>query len=243
MDFQQKGLMIMKRIEWIQKFLFTALIVVSSASYSTLYDRGNGMVYDSDQEITWLLDANYSMTSGYDADGLMDWDSAMLWASDLNYAGYDDWRLPALIDGGSLGCDHGYDDSDCGYNVDTSGSELAFLWYDILENIAAYDTDGNYPQAGWGLTNTGADGVDFFNIQDFYYWTGTAYGLDTGDAWYFGTYNGHQFPLLKSNEYYAWAMRDGDVAQVSAPATLLLMLFGLMSFMKNNSKTHVQRKE
>ena len=40
--------------------------------------------------MTWLADANYAKTSGYDADGLMDWQSAMDWAANLSY--YDSVR-------------------------------------------------------------------------------------------------------------------------------------------------------
>ena len=62
-----------------------------------LYVRGGGLIYDMDRNITWLQDANYSMTSGYDSDGRMTWEEAMMWASQLVYGGYDDWRLPTTI--------------------------------------------------------------------------------------------------------------------------------------------------
>jgi hypothetical protein len=59
-----------------------------------LWDRGGGLIYDDVLNITWLQDANYAQTSGYDADGRMMWDQAMDWAANLVYGGYDDWRLP-----------------------------------------------------------------------------------------------------------------------------------------------------
>lgn len=49
--------------------------------------------YDTVLDITWLADANYAQTSGYDNDGVMSWYSAMSWTTQLEYNGYSDWRL------------------------------------------------------------------------------------------------------------------------------------------------------
>ena len=46
-------------------------VVISSSSHAALYDRGNGLIYDDVLNITWLQDANYAQTSGYDSDGRM----------------------------------------------------------------------------------------------------------------------------------------------------------------------------
>lgn len=54
-------------------------LALSTSANATLIDRGNGMIYDSDQALTWLQDANYAKTSGYDADGRMTWDAATTW--------------------------------------------------------------------------------------------------------------------------------------------------------------------
>jgi len=40
--------------------------------------------YDTDLNITWLADANYAKTSGYDPDGLMTWNEAQSWIPSLN---------------------------------------------------------------------------------------------------------------------------------------------------------------
>jgi len=48
-------------------------IALSGAAQATLIDRGGGLIYDDVLNITWLQDANYAMTSGYDADGRMNW--------------------------------------------------------------------------------------------------------------------------------------------------------------------------
>ena len=52
------------------------------------------MLYDDILNVTWLSNANYAKTSGYDADGRMTLNDAKNWASNLSYGGYNDWRLP-----------------------------------------------------------------------------------------------------------------------------------------------------
>ncbi|MEQ1638591.1 MAG: hypothetical protein ABL903_18150, partial [Methylococcales bacterium] len=93
------------------------LFALSGVAEASLIDRGNGMIYDQDLNITWLADANYAQTSGYDADGLMDWQTATTWAADLTYGGYSDWRLPTTP----------YPDSSYGFNQ--TGSELGYMFY------------------------------------------------------------------------------------------------------------------
>lgn len=48
-----------------------AALVLSGAARAELFDRGGGMVYDDDLDITWMADWNHARTSGFDADGLM----------------------------------------------------------------------------------------------------------------------------------------------------------------------------
>ncbi len=83
-------------------FKKTATIVLlaglgfTGASHVSLIDRGNGLLYDSVLNVTWLQDANYAHTSGYagaDSTEAMNWATAKTWASDLVYGGYSDWRL------------------------------------------------------------------------------------------------------------------------------------------------------
>ncbi len=208
-----------------------ALLVggISTAS-ATLIDRGNGMIYDSDQNLTWLQDANYAQTSGYDTDGRMNWNAATTWADSLIYGGYSDWRLASVTDNGDDGCNFSNNGTDCGYNVDTSGSELAYMWYDILGNTPYADTSGNGAQSGWGLSSTTADGVSILNLQSYLYWSGTEYAFGTILAWYFSANFGYQDSENKPNEFYAWAVRSGDVAAatVPEPGTMLLLAAGLI---------------
>ncbi|WP_428388944.1 DUF1566 domain-containing protein [Mucisphaera sp.] len=65
-----------------------------SQTHAALLDRGHGLIYDTGTGLTWLQDANYAQTSGYDADGQMHLAAARSFVNNLVYAGFDDWRLP-----------------------------------------------------------------------------------------------------------------------------------------------------
>jgi len=204
----------------------TAISLFALSSNAALIDRGGGLIYDDVLNVTWLQDANYAQSSGYDADGQMIWSTATAWASGLSYydsvrnVTWDDWRLPTMLDTGAQGCDNSFNGTDCGYNVQTGSaattvySEMASLWYDTLGNLALYDTSGTMPQPGWGLSNTGP----FSNLQSAFYWLGLTYAPDTTAAWDFDAGAGSQFAHPKTvYSYYAWAVRDGDVAAITSP--------------------------
>lgn len=186
-------------------------------------------LYDTVLGITWLRDANFN--------GGQIWSTQMTWAQSLSTGSganvIDDWRLPSITDTGTSGCNYSNaGGTDCGYNVDTSGSEMAHLFYVSLGN-KAYCPPGDAtcaggPQTGWGLTNTG----DFQNMQDFIYWSGTEYMPNAGlnlQAWEFFTDVGRQSYYYKFDGLYAMAVRPGDVlaAQVPEPESMLLVLTAL----------------
>ena len=76
-------------------YLIPVMLVLgfSISAHAVLIDLGGGMIYSTDLDLTWLQDANYAQTSGYDADGLMTWDEANTWATNLVYFGVSGWRL------------------------------------------------------------------------------------------------------------------------------------------------------
>lgn len=85
----------MKRMIW---GITVSVLAAGSADAALLSRVGGQAYYDDVLDITWLADANYAMTSGYDSDGLMTWDEAQSWIGTLNtanYLGVNDWRLPA----------------------------------------------------------------------------------------------------------------------------------------------------
>lgn len=160
-------------------------------------------VYDTDLDITWLADANYAATSGHDADGRMDWTAAQQWIATLNAAnhlGMGDWRL-SLSDGCT------------GYNC--TGSELGYLFYAELGGAAGYG-DPMPPLAD-------ADLALFSNLPVGGFWSATEYANDAAWAFEFGPYDvGRQIYFPKTAEFYAWAVRSGDIGATPVAAMSML---------------------
>jgi hypothetical protein len=174
--------------------------------------------YDTALDITWLADANYAGT-------YMSWADANAWASGLNINGINGWRLPTVTDVGNDGCNFAYTGTDCGYNVNIATGEMAHMYYATLGNLAYFDTAGNPNQPGAGLTNTGP----FENLQSASYWSATANVTETDFAWIFYYYLGRQYDGgYKPNNFYAWAVRGGDVATVPVLASIWLFGSGLL---------------
>jgi hypothetical protein len=61
-----------------------------AASYfgPLLIDRGRGLLYDVERDLTWLQDTNYAKTSGRSPDGQLTWDDAKAWVARLSYHGH-----------------------------------------------------------------------------------------------------------------------------------------------------------
>lgn len=101
---------------------------------AALIERLGGLAYYDDvADLTWLADANYAQTSGYDANGRMTWADANAWAAGLEVAGVTGWRLPDTIDVGNDGATYTnlYQGVDYGYNI-TTHSEMSNMFYNVL---------------------------------------------------------------------------------------------------------------
>ena len=226
--------------------ILSSLTVTAQAS---LFDRGNGMIYDDTLNITWLQDANLAASNqfgitttnsqGYgiridsDKKGRMTWNTANDWIAAMNtsdngsgYKGYSDWRLWSVPSAANI----------C-YGFNCSDSELGHLSYQ--------DLGGN-----GGESLLGSNDVDlslFHNIQDGEYWSNTSYTSWSAAAWSFWTNDGRQTKNDKtSNQFYAWTVRAGDVtgitptavAPVPVPAALWLFgssLLGLASYQRRRT--------
>jgi hypothetical protein len=236
-----------------------ALTLLLGNAHASLFDRGGGLLYDNVLNITWLADANYAKTSGYSADGLMNWVDANAWADGLSFGGYTDWRLPTVTPvngtsfnyGGSsvdLG-GWGYDgSSDRGFNITSPNSELSFMYYVNLGLKGYLSSTGDF-QPDFGVFGDGTVGGQkdvglVMNLQSSGYWFGTAFHATTS-AWNFYTGTGSQSHDGVTVPAGAWAVRDGDVAAVLSPVpepstyAMLLAGLGFLGFMTWRSKRNV----
>ena len=242
------------------------LCITTLSANAALYDRGNGMIYDDVLNITWLQDANYAYTSGYalanalgeeessntniQADGRMGWVAAKAWAAQLNYGGFDDWRLPtANLLNASDPCESYDGRCDMGFN--NTISELGHMFYNNLANLGLYDIAGNDRASGYGITNSSfTDGIDgitvsFLNLQNDDYWLGDDYALDAESAWAFSADIGFQDDDDYEESQFSWAVRDGDVSAVPVPAAGWLFgsaLVGLAGVKRRKTHNSVYSK-
>ena len=210
--------------------------LASGSAQAALLDRGGGLLYDDVLNVTWLQDANYARTSGYDADGLMDWAAAKTWAANLTYGGFSDWRLASNT---PVGADWNYNYSnngstDFGYNITSPHSELSYMYYVNLGMKGYYSPAGD-EQSDFGLFGDGnwhwgdqKDVKPVKNLQSYAYWSGTAFAPDPAYyAWDFYTHNGLQYLDYPVSELFAWAVRPGDVAASAVPEPMAMALLGL----------------
>lgn len=134
-------------------FIFLSILIFSFSmvpgALADLIDTGDGMVYDTDTNITWYKHPNNNP---------MTWDEAMKWAASLTVAGFRDWRLPT-----TPGTEYDY----------TNEGEMGRLYYDTLDN----EEDGPLANKGpiaelqpydyWSGTEFKDNPVDFAWAFDF----------------------------------------------------------------------------
>jgi hypothetical protein len=166
------------------------------------------VIYDSDQNISWLANAKAGQGSSFDSqpdtdDGLMSWGDAVDWAESLNINGHRDWRLPITSqpDMSCSGESEGPAGEPVHFGENCIGSELGYLFYVHL-GVAA----------GSAVTSsTSSDLALFSNLEGAEWWSSTYQQL-TVEAWNFRLSNGWQGTSNKSNfQHFAWAVHDGDV--------------------------------
>lgn len=219
-----------------------ASVILCGTAQAALIDRGGGLFYDTELNVTWLQNANIN--------GLMTWDQATTWASGLSYydgvrnVTYTDWRLPTInpVNGTSMNYATSYiGGADMGSNMSapgtvyagSTGSEMAHLFYTTLGEQGYCDpltsTDGVCvgPQAGFD----GSVNSPFTNLLSSYYWSGSEDAWHPDYAWFFNFGYGSQGNTGKDNAMYAMAVRDGDVFAVPAPAAVWLLGSGLLGLM------------
>ena len=200
-------------------FAVSIFLLGSSAAHAVLIDRGSGLIYDTDLNVTWLQDAQYALTTGAAFPG-MTWSDANSWAASLDYydsirgTTYGDWRLPGTI---NLPSSSGFD---------TTGlsSELAYMYYINLgyaANTNMVDTSAPPP--------TSSNYNPFTNLAYLGYWSGTDGQIpDRQRAWALHFHWGYQTLADQAEGLRVWAVRDGDVGLTSSvPEPEGSALFGL----------------
>jgi hypothetical protein len=223
------------------RFLATSLAVGLLASgtlahaglvrYSAV--GGIDVVYDQDSDLTWVADANLFKTqaksnanivtniinaigsvndsyygshvletSDFDTgSGRMTWWGAMAWAEWLDYGGATDWRLWSALNADGTGPCMGFTCTD---------SEFVRLIASSQNNLGIY----------------------FDNLERSVYFSSTEGGVDppvtyAQNAWGYNTAKGLQTIYIKARvsfafppaNYYAWAVRSGQVVPVPLPGT------------------------
>jgi len=96
--------------------------------------------YDTSQNITWLADGNYARSAGRAADGLMSFDQARSWASQLDIHGVQGWRLPVFRPEQLTNCPTSVTGAGCGHAVSPERSELVNLMRLGLGLRGVYDS-------------------------------------------------------------------------------------------------------
>lgn len=187
---------------------------------ATLIDRGGGLIYDTELNVTWMQDAQYARTVGVSDSGRLDWQSASDWAASLSYYDsvrntyWDGWRLPTTVNSASS----------LGYDVTGLSSELAFMYYVNLGYAP------NYSHDRWDPAPSSDNYNPFINLGYLGYWSGTQSYIE-GRSWMLHFHFGSQ--EITSNygdEQNVWLLRDGDVAtSVPEPAGTALMGIALIS--------------
>ena len=159
-----------------------------------LIDRGFGLIYDTERDITWLKDVNYAKTVGRSRDGQLTWPEAMAWVRSLNYRGIRGWRLPTARNTDGSGPEVG---------PNCAESEMGHLFLSVFPqhpNVVTF-TNSKLPCIYWTSTEASAD--EAYALQ--------LYVIRQGPLWKdpFADRIGH-VPLI--GPVLSWPVHDGDVA-------------------------------
>jgi len=152
-----------------------ALLLFSSKTQATLIDRGNGLIFDSTNNISWTKDASLSGPAN-------NWDGQNTFAANLTLAGFDDFRLASIDELSSLygqlstldGCF-----LNCTGNQDPFTSIQPFYW-----SGTEYD-----PYIAWGFDFFFVNGAELMAFKDssgYYGWAvrpGDSVGVPEPGAW------------------------------------------------------------
>lgn len=184
------------------KLVLGLLFVSTGTALAELQTRGEGMVYDTDRNITWVVDMGLVRA--------MTWADANAWAENLTYAGYSDWRLPrANVPDASCHSEYGYPSSDStGYHC--TGGELGHLFYEELGGTRDHHiTRSDDPD----VARFDFENLRPFGLNGMLFWTGNRQFLTMTSqrAWSYSFHNGEQRVRPLNSQQHVLAVREGDV--------------------------------
>ncbi len=202
----------------------TFFLALTTTAHAALVDKGGGLIYDTDLNLTWLSNANAAAGSAFDdgtntGDGGMSWASAVAWADSLTIGGGTNWRLPATADPDATCSGTGPRGDSC------TGSEMGHLFYVEL---------GGDPNSTIVTSGDPTLLALFSNIQANTYWSGTTEAGFADYAWTFTFSLGAQSDAFKTTNFLqAWAVHDGDVSAIPAPGAVWLLGTGVLGLIAN----------
>ncbi len=200
-------------------FSRTAVLAVLSLSLlrpakAALQPRlGGAAVYDTDQNITWLTNANLAAsnqfgTAGINARGDMPWDTAQNWIASMNaanYLGFSNWRLPNTREPDPT-CSKQDTANHVSSGFSCKGGEMGHLYYVELGGQASMSISAQH-NSSYAL---------FTNLQDLIdygiYWSGSTDSADSSQAWEFSFEGGDMELQIKPLTSFVMAVLPGDVA-------------------------------
>ncbi len=225
----------MKKIFGTSVFMVFLIVSMTQDANATLFNRGNGLIYDSVQNLTWVQDplaaVNFvkhtsqggngpSFSTTLSPDGRNNFgDSAIIGnTKQLNYKGHNDWRRP-----NSAPLPSGLTLNEIIASANTVGNELYNLFNTAGNDLSLF----TLPTGGWVFWSSNLQLADpahglFSNNGVFQFNTQTKTN----------TLVNRQFIL--SSE---WVVRDGDVSAVPLPPSILLLCSGLVPLLATKRKS------
>ena len=163
---------------------------------------GGDQVRDTTTNLIWLKNWNLGAGSSFD-NGSSFTDGRMTWGNATSWAA-------SLTTGGVTAGTWRLPTGDLG-QLAGPANEFLQLWNDVGNSLV-------------GLK------AQFSDVQDGSNWSGSEYAPDLARAWRFDPpINGEQSNTRKTSDYFAVAVRSGDVAAVSEPESMALVLVGLLA--------------